>query len=78
MSTNGKIALALLIGAAAGAAVGLLFAPDSGADTRRKIAEGASDLGRKIRGRAGEMADDTGDMYDDVRSTVRSKATRNV
>lgn len=78
MSTNGKVMLALLIGAAAGAAAALLFAPESGADTRRKISEGVSDLGKKIMGRGEEMADEAGDMYDNARSTVRSKVTRNV
>ena len=78
MSSKGKIALALLIGAAAGAALGLLFAPDSGDNTRKKVSDGVSGLGKKITGRGAEMTDEAEDLYDDVRSTVKSKATRNV
>lgn len=44
MSDNGKILSALLLGAAAGAVLGLLFAPEKGSDTRKKIKEGAEDL----------------------------------
>jgi len=34
---TGKILLGVLAGAAAGAAIGILFAPDKGANTRKKI-----------------------------------------
>jgi gas vesicle protein len=36
---TGKIVLSILAGAAAGAALGILFAPDKGASTRKKISE---------------------------------------
>ena len=79
MSSNGKIALALLIGAAAGAALGLLFAPDSGDNTRKKVSDGVTGLGKKIMNRGGgDVMDETEDIYDDVRSTVQSRVTRNV
>ena len=38
----------LLIGAAAGAVAGILFAPDKGTETRKKIAQKADDLKKNI------------------------------
>lgn len=55
MSENNKILLALLGGAAMGAALGLLFAPTDGKETRNKIADAAQDLGKKIMKKAEEM-----------------------
>ena len=40
MSENGKVLSALLLGAAAGAVLGLLLAPEKGSDTRKKIKTG--------------------------------------
>ncbi len=43
MST-GKILLGILAGAAAGATIAILFAPDKGSNTRKKIASKTTDL----------------------------------
>ena len=42
MSNNSNTALGILAGAAIGALAGILFAPDKGSNTRRRIAEQAA------------------------------------
>lgn len=40
---SGKVVLGVLAGLASGAILGILFAPDKGSETRRKIAKKGSD-----------------------------------
>lgn len=52
MSNNSsKVIGALLVGAAAGAILGILFAPEKGEDTRKKIALNANDLADNLKDR---------------------------
>ena len=55
MSRNGEVLVAFASGAAAGAVAALLFAPEKGEVTRRRLQEGAEDLYKKS-GRAIESA----------------------
>lgn len=48
---TGGILLALLTGAAIGAGVGILYAPDEGKETRRKIKEKATDMSHEVTDR---------------------------
>ena len=43
------LALAAILGAAAGAIAALLLAPDKGSNTRRKLAEGAGEMADKLK-----------------------------
>jgi len=43
-NNNAQVAIALVAGLAAGAVISVLFAPDSGAGTRGRIASGANNL----------------------------------
>jgi len=40
----GKVFLGILAGVTAGAVLGILFAPDKGCETRKKLAKGSKDL----------------------------------
>lgn len=62
MSNNSKTLAALLVGAAAGAVLGLLFAPDKGANMRNKLVK----LGR-------ETGEELGSYIDEGISYARNK-----
>ncbi len=46
---TGKMVLAALVGAAAGAAIGILFAPHKGSKTRKMIVNRAKDMADDVR-----------------------------
>ncbi|WP_437919264.1 YtxH domain-containing protein [Sphingobacterium sp. LRF_L2] len=73
MNENGKIVTALLAGLAAGAVLGLLFAPDKGSETRDKINESLADLGDAIKERAEEQFDQLNDLKEKLVAVVKSK-----
>ena len=56
MST-GKLITGILAGAAAGAILGVLFAPDKGSETRAKIAQKSSELTDAIKEGYGKVAE---------------------
>lgn len=60
--SSGKILLGMLAGVAAGATLGILFAPDKGSKTRAKISAKGS-----------EYADELGDKFNDFISSVTSQ-----
>jgi gas vesicle protein len=49
MSNASKVLIALVGGIAAGAVLGILFAPDKGSETRRKINESIDDVTEKLK-----------------------------
>ncbi len=49
MSNTSKVFAALLGGIAIGAVLGILFAPDKGSETRKKINDSFDDLAEKVK-----------------------------
>ncbi|MEN9570795.1 MAG: hypothetical protein RL172_2026, partial [Bacteroidota bacterium] len=56
--SSGKIITGIVAGLAAGAILGVLFAPDKGCDTRKKIARKGSDLKNSIKSKFGHLVDE--------------------
>ena len=67
-NNTGKLIGALLIGAAIGGVLGVLFAPDKGSETRKKIA-----------GKSGELTDALKDQFlgllNDVKGSVEEEVS---
>ncbi len=70
MSSGSKVLLGVLAGAATGAILGVLFAPDKGEETRRKISEGSKDVTENLKAKFGEFVDGIADKYENVKGTA--------
>lgn len=73
MSDNSKVVVALLAGLAAGAALGILFAPEKGTETRDKLSESLKQLGDSIRETAASEIDNLMGLKDKVVDNIKSK-----
>ena len=63
---TGKSIMSILGGVAVGTALGVLFAPDKGTNTRKKIAEKSNDLKNKAKDTLIEVADTVTEKYNTV------------
>ncbi len=63
MKTDSKVILGFLAGAAMGAIAGILFAPDKGSETRKKIAKNTNDVGENLKSSFNDFIDTVKDKY---------------
>jgi gas vesicle protein len=69
MST-GKVLLGIVAGAAAGALVGVLFAPHKGSVTRKKISRTTGNYADGLKEKFGEMVDSLTEKFEMVKEDV--------
>ena len=75
MSTT-KILFGFIAGAAVGTAIGILFAPDKGTETRRKISEQSNDLADNLKSKFTDMVDGVKEKFSAVRSDAEDVADK--
>jgi gas vesicle protein len=66
MSTS-NILVAFLAGAAVGAVAGILLAPDTGPNTRKKLFNKAGDLANSVKNSVGSLIDGAKETYAGVK-----------
>lgn len=78
MDSSSKVLAGALAGLAAGVAIGLLFAPDKGSETRRKISDKYSDLSDSVKEKLNDLVNVVRDEYEyakDSATDLVNKAT---
>jgi gas vesicle protein len=68
--SKGKVFLGVLAGVAAGALLGVLFAPDKGSKTRKKIARKKEDYVDSLKEKFNEFLESVADKFDQVKEDV--------
>ena len=75
MST-GKVLIGVLAGVAAGALLGILFAPDKGCETRKKVAKIGKDITDEVNETLKVFMADLGDKFESVLKDAKESAEK--
>ena len=68
---TGKIVLGVVAGVATGAVLGILFAPDKGTSTRKKISQKGEEISDGIKDRFIKVGDYISEKYDGTKEAAR-------
>ena len=68
--SSGKVLLGLLAGVATGALLGILFAPEKGSVTRKKMSKKAKDYGDGLKEKFNEFVDDISEKFGEIKEDV--------
>lgn len=70
--SNSKLILGLIAGAAIGGALGILFAPDKGAETRRKLSKKGEDLSDTIKDQFNDFVDGVKENFSSTKKEAKN------
>jgi gas vesicle protein len=76
---SGNVIIGLLAGIAAGALLGVLFAPEKGVDTRKKISKRSKDFVDDVKNKYDDFVRGVGEKFDSVKQEadyLKSKASK--
>lgn len=75
MKTNNTVNVigALLVGALAGAALGILFAPRKGSKTRNNILDGAKEMAHEVKKKMKREANVINDKVNKIKDSAKEK-----
>jgi gas vesicle protein len=71
---SGKVVLGILAGVAVGAALGILFAPDKGSSTRKKILKKGGKYKDDLKKKFNKLIDSFGDKYESLKEEAAQAA----
>jgi gas vesicle protein len=69
---SGKVLPSVLAAATAGVILGILFAPDKGTETRKKLARKSSDIADSLKDKYKEYSEVISDQYDAAKQKLSS------
>lgn len=72
----GKVFLGVLAGMAAGAVLGILFAPDKGSETRKKISKKSEDFKASVKDKFDDFMESINDKFEQVKEEVSDFAEK--
>lgn len=72
MNNTSKVLLGVLAGAAAGAVLGILLAPDKGSETRKKIMKAGEDYANNFKDKIDEVIDGVSERFGSVKEDAKN------
>lgn len=71
--SKGKVVLGVLAGLSAGALLGILFAPEKGSVTRKKITKKGEEYAGSVKDKFNEFVDDVKEKFENVKEDVEKE-----
>ena len=70
--SKSKLVTGVLAGAAVGAILGILLAPDKGSETRKKIAKKSNDLSGSVKDGIGKIGESINNKYQNIKGDANA------